>query len=479
MDKHSLSRREFLLASAGTAASVALAACAPKAATTPAAGGGGEVAATPAPVEAVALQWGMYSYEPWVIFLKEMFAKYTEKNPNVTVEVVVAPWDDYWPKVEAMAAAGTPLNVSICEPQYFLPWWERGMLLELTPILETVDSSIFFPQVTCSRYYNPDTKFLGCTSGGKLIPAWPGNGTAHVVYMNLDLLEKSGLEYPSEDWTWDDFSQYCIALTIDKNGKHPGESGYDKQNGDQYAISSGFAFTYGWVQAEWIWHAGGMRWDNEQTKCMLTEDAAMEAITYMYDLGVDKGCAPPPGGFEGIAQPFLTNKIAMEITGTWNVDPFAAELTDFKWDIQRMPVGPGGQDKRLSHTGWGNDLAIFKESKNLEAAKEVFKWAMMTKEGCAYFGRAGIPLVRDAVDDEWLNRPEGKHLPPHREIQIKCVEKENGYNTMEPAGPKDLDLYDVFTVESDKLRLGQTTPEEFATNCCDGFNKVWAATSTG
>jgi multiple sugar transport system substrate-binding protein len=472
---NTFSRRDFLRVAGLGAGGALLAACQPQATQPPAeATKPAEGAPTPPPAEEVTLQWGMYSYEPWVIFLKEMFAKYKESHPNITVEVVVAPWDEYWPKIEAMASAGTPLNVSICEPQYFLPWWERGMLLELTPIVETVDTSIFFPNVVCSRYYNADTKFLGCNSGGKLIPAWPGNGTAHVVYLNLDLLEKAGLEYPSESWTWDDFSEYAIALTVDRNGKHPGESGYDKENGDQYGTDSGFAFQYGWVVVEWIWHAGGLRWNNEQTKCHLTDDPALEAIKYIYNLAIEKGTSPPPGGFEGIAQPFLTGKIGMHITGTWNVDPWAKELTDFAWDIQRLPVGPGGEENRWCHTGWGNDLAIFKECKYLEETKEVFRWAMMTKEGCAYFGRAGIPLVRDAVDEEWLNRPDGKHIPAHRELQIKCIEFENGYNTLEPAGPRDLDLYDAFGVEMDKLRLGQTTPEEFATNCCAAFEKIWA-----
>ncbi|MCJ7737206.1 MAG: twin-arginine translocation signal domain-containing protein, partial [Anaerolineae bacterium] len=60
-------RRSFLKFAGTTAAAAVLAACAPAApAEEPS-----EDPAEPAAPEAVELQWAMYQYEPWLIFLKE------------------------------------------------------------------------------------------------------------------------------------------------------------------------------------------------------------------------------------------------------------------------------------------------------------------------------------------------------------------------------------------------------------------------
>ncbi|NLE43255.1 MAG: extracellular solute-binding protein [Chloroflexi bacterium] len=470
-----LDRRSFLKVAGGTAAAAVLAACAPTSPATQApAEQSADQPAEPPAAEDVTLQWAMYQYEPWLLFLKEMFAEYKESNPNVSVELVEAPWGEFWPKLESMAAAGDPVNISICEPQYFLPWWERDLLLDLNPLADTVDESIFFPYVRCSCLYNEETQFMGCSSGGSVLPAWPGNGVAWIVYMNMDMVKAAGLDYPDENWTWDDWREYAIAMTIDANGNHPGQSDFDKNNVEQY----GTCHVFGWADRKaiksWIYHAGGRHWDDEQTKCMMTDPEALAAINDMYDLATKLGTSPAPGGFEGIAQPFLTGKIGMHMTGSWNVDPWATELTDFEWDIARLPIGPGGPDSRFGHTGWGNQLAIFKGSSNQDETQEIFKWALMTKEGTSYFGRAGIPLVRDAVDSAWLDFPDGKHLPAHRELQVTCMEEENANNTIEPAGPKNNDLYTVIQTAMDEIRLDRITPDEFAQQCCEGFEKVWA-----
>ena len=54
------------------------------------------------PAESVKLTLGIWdvNQEPG---MKAMMEKFTEANPNISVEVQVTPWDEYWTKMEAAA----------------------------------------------------------------------------------------------------------------------------------------------------------------------------------------------------------------------------------------------------------------------------------------------------------------------------------------------------------------------------------------
>ncbi|HEX3044121.1 MAG TPA: hypothetical protein VHY08_05145 [Bacillota bacterium] len=58
---------------------------------------------------------------------------------------------------------------------------------------------------------------------------------------NKDVLEKAGAPLPPTDykkgWTWDRFVEYCKKITTDKNGKHPGDSGFDPDKIVKYGVS--------------------------------------------------------------------------------------------------------------------------------------------------------------------------------------------------------------------------------------------------
>lgn len=432
------------------------------------------VAPTAAPKGPVTLRWGTYTFEAYVVRQKQLFENYKKLHPEVTVELIVAPWNEYWTKIEAQAAAGDPINVSKCEPQFSIPWGKRGLMLDIKPLVDTVDPKTFVgPDVMCADLINTTTFFQGCKSGGNTMWSFPGNGSAFVVYLNMKLLKEAGLEYPKEDWTWDDFKKYAIALTKDAKGKHPGESGFDKDNRVQYGTCHLFGLGDEKCLKSFIWHAGGRRWSDDYTKCMYSEPKAQEALTFMQDLGVTTGTSPIPGGFEGIAQPFLTGKIGMHVQGGWNVDPWATDLTDWEFDIQRLPIGPAGPDFRYSHTGWSNSVCMFKGAKNQDEAWELYKYALMTKEGSQLC--TNTPTVKAAVEDKaWMDYPAGKHIPKHREILLTCLAKEAGINQLEPAGLPSADMINVVANELPKLALGRAKPKEWADTVCAGIQAVWA-----
>src|SRR5262245_36613213 len=99
-----VSRRQFLLASAGIVSVAALAACtAPGVA--PAAGSGSAAAPSGAPVEISFMGWGGTEEDQGVRAAVEVFEK---EEPGIKVTWIQTPDADYATKFLAQIAAGTP-----------------------------------------------------------------------------------------------------------------------------------------------------------------------------------------------------------------------------------------------------------------------------------------------------------------------------------------------------------------------------------
>src|SRR5207244_3849477 len=83
----------------------------------------------------------------------------------------------------------------------------RGAL-DLAPDLPRVD-------VDLTRY---DATVLGIFRRGDAVYALPRGYTPLVIVYNRDLLDRSGIAYPGDDWTWDDFLRIARRLTRDTDG---------------------------------------------------------------------------------------------------------------------------------------------------------------------------------------------------------------------------------------------------------------------
>ena len=59
---------------------------------------------------------------------------YHEKNPDITVEIQVTSWDEYWTKLEAAATSNTLPDVFWMHTNYILQYADNGMLADLTDL---------------------------------------------------------------------------------------------------------------------------------------------------------------------------------------------------------------------------------------------------------------------------------------------------------------------------------------------------------
>ncbi|PYO96111.1 MAG: hypothetical protein DMD60_11595 [Gemmatimonadetes bacterium] len=85
---------------------------------------------------------------------------------------------------------------------------DRGGALDLAPYLARVG-------VDLARY---DPEVLAIFRRGQALYALPRGYAPVMVAYNRDLLDRAGIAYPTEDWTWDDFLRTARRLTRDRDG---------------------------------------------------------------------------------------------------------------------------------------------------------------------------------------------------------------------------------------------------------------------
>jgi multiple sugar transport system substrate-binding protein len=331
MDGTRISRRRFLQVGAMTAAGATMAACAAPAAPAPApeqpaaeAPEAVEPTAPPAeaPAEAPAAEvtniqfsgWGNEEEDQGVQAAIKVFEE--QNGGTVKVEWLHIPDTNVYPdKILAMAAAGAPPDTGFIINGVLRTWVKEGLLLDITDMLKAD------PVIGVPGYFIEPQEEQRCSYDGR----WYGIGSCWVaphVYYNAESFEEAGIEPPtnnaSEAWTWSTLLENARKLTVDTAGKHPGESGFDPESVDRYAIQ--------WPTWSIPLHAaiqsnGGQWLDSETQLLALDTPEATEALQAVADLMLVEHVMPQAAAMESLGmsntQMLENKKLAMAVDGSW------------------------------------------------------------------------------------------------------------------------------------------------------------------
>jgi len=312
--KKDISRREFLkLAGLASSAGV-LAACQTSGTETEAPASEEEVSdVPPAPenVEITFTGWGGTEEDEGVQAAIKVFE---EDNPNIKVTWIHTP-ENYTEKIMAMTAAGTPPDTAFIYNTEFQGYAKDGLLLDITSPLKAD------PVVGAADYFIEPQEEERCTRDGK----WYGIGSCWVaphIYYNAAIFEEAGIEPPSNDpdeaWDWDYFLEVAKQLTIDANGNHPGDDGFDSDNMERWAVD--------WPTWSIPLHAaiasnGGKWMDYDTGLVAIDQPEATEALQAVADLQLVHKVAPRATALEQLGmsntQMLENGKLAMAVDGSW------------------------------------------------------------------------------------------------------------------------------------------------------------------
>lgn len=461
--KRALSRREMLglLCSAG--GTIAIAACAPRA--TPSA-----QEATAAPAEATEAPVGpteapqatspapgegkirlrFYANadtnrNTWMTDVA--FVEFQALHPEVTMEAIVVPWDEFDPKLSSMFAAGDLPEIfgnwgSTSYAEYVL----RGMAIFQEELIAVEAEALDLEDI-------PQNIIEGLKVQGKLV-GLPMYILGTHTFINKSLFDAAGLEYPptswdDTSWTWDRMVDVAKRLT----------QNYDDPTVGQYGISYGMASP---EELPWLW--GHEIWSPEAyatsiaKQIDITAPAAVEAYQAWADLVCKHRVAPDAAVNQALSAaggPFLSGKLAMEVTGDWGFDTLRQAGEAFKWGAAALPRGPKGD---LKDAVYADPIHISAQTPYKDQAWEFVKYCY-SKEGMrGYTLATAWPPSRMSLLPDWVG------LWP-QEVQAEFKETLEGawkYGEVTPwnriAGYSQ--FYDILYAELDPAILCEATMEE-------------------
>jgi multiple sugar transport system substrate-binding protein len=294
-----------------------LAACGDTAATEeqPAAEEGGEPEAVSGePVELVFSVWG----DPAELAILQAIADdFTAANPNVNVTVNVSDWDTYWDKLQTQLAAGNPPDVFAMDAPLYPDYQSRGVLKNLQPFIDKDEYDLSGYYETSLQCYETPNGYFGL----------PRDIQPSVLYYNKDMFDAAGVPYPDDTWTWETLVENGKKLTKDSDGDG---------TTDQFALWADL-WDMELIWASLIWQNQGEVLNEDFSKTLLGEEAAMGAWEFVHSLIFEHGIMPGPSVAEQFGDPFESGNAAMTTAGHWVVPFYNA--VDFAWDVAPLPKG--------------------------------------------------------------------------------------------------------------------------------------------
>lgn len=266
--------------------------------------------------------------------LQAIVDAFEDVNPDIKVEVTTLPYDDYWTALQTDLAAGTVADVFDIEYANYPSYQANGVLAPL--------------EIANADAYR--ASLIDAYSTGGTSYALPSSFSTVVLYYNADLFDAAGIDYPTNEWTWEDERAAAEALTDQAAGVW----------GDHQPISF---YEYYKVLAQ----NGGQFLNNDGTAVAFNTPAGLAAAEWL----VNKSGTVMPTIEQGQGSPdfdtnlFTEGKLAMLHTGIWVFGSVAD--VPFNWDIA---VEPGNSAQ--ASAVFSNAVGVSAASEHIEAAT---KWA--------------------------------------------------------------------------------------------------------
>jgi len=312
--------------------------------------------------------------------------EFQEAQSDISVELSFEAWDDYMTRLPTLFAGGAAPDVIHQHMSIVQDYGSRGALENLAPYMER-DS------ISQDSYIA--ALFEAFSNDGNVL-AFPKDSAAWGIYYNRTKFDEAGLDYPSDDWTFEDFREIVRTLTIDEGGRRGVDEGFSPgDNMQQRAISW---VTPGPTVSEnvrgFIRARDGDWYDEATSETLVTAQPAIDHFQMFHDMRCIEHSTPTDALAAGQGDPFRQGLTAMAV-GFHNMDYFLREEgIAFDWDVTYIPAGAGGQFVPVGASGW----AIPSSAENKDAAWELIKYLMSAdvQTRIGENGRWGVSY-RDAI----------------------------------------------------------------------------------
>lgn len=425
----------------------------------------GDTPATEAPAEeeVVTITYSYWGTPDEAASVQAVADKFHEEYPNIKVEVMAIPNEEYTTKLNTLATANQLPDCGIMNENGVLDFASKGLLADISSMYEGADAM--------------PLESITFKSEGKPV-AYSAANEILFMYYNKDMFDAAGLPYPSasEAMTWDEFIETAKLLTLDANGKNAADPAFDPENIVQYGC---VVDNWTWQLEVWALSNGG-RWFSEDGKeCTINDPAVIESIQKVADLTLVEHVMPYNAGLEdnGIQRSIATGNVAMATGGAWNVGTCLNGARDdigLNYGVARLP-----KMEREVTICTGGPQVVFSQTEHPEEAMEFIKWYMKEENSWDSLIATGIwmPILEKYYTDpelteKWINNP---NFPDQEEYKAAVVDyaMEAAESTCWYYIPHTNDFINLLRSVLGPVWTGEQTAEQAITENYDALNDIF------
>ena len=243
--------------------------------------------------------------------LQQIADEWTAES-GVKVSIEVVDWDNYWTLLEAGASGGQMPDVFWMHSNTAQMYMENDLLLNLDSYIEADDT------IDLSKYYEGVVKLYNRADNGSQYALPKDHDTIALLY-NKALFDKYGVEYPTDDWTWEDLRDAAAKIT--EAGKADQVYGFAMNTSNNQD---------GWYNIVYDYGAQIITDDHKGTTIGSDEGkAAMEMLRQILEVAAPQATVAETGT-ENL---FKSGKTAMISQGSWMINSFytAENAADYAW----------------------------------------------------------------------------------------------------------------------------------------------------
>ena len=335
--------------------------------------------AAPAAVEQVEISfWHTYNEDGTEndTLVNTLIPLFEESHPNIKVNPVSVPYDNFREKLLAAISAGTAPDLIRSDIIWVPELAEIGALTALNEVMPDFEEfkSVVFEGPLSTNFWNGNYYGL------------PLDTNTKVWLYNDALYTSAGIEVPT---SMDELEGACQAIKA--------------VNPDAYLYAGDGL--YPWVTLPWVWSFGGSITDEAITTATgyinsPESVAAYELLLKLYD----EGCIAPIIMGDGVDtfSGFASGIYASMDNGPWSYSILNGQFPDFTFSAALFPAGEAGS---IDIVG-GEDINLMSQSQHPEEAMEFIRFVLSQEYQLKMMEVGQIPVRNDLSDtDAVKNHP--------------------------------------------------------------------------
>lgn len=319
--------------------------------------------------------------------LQDMIDEFNESHPDIVVskDSGGVNSDRMLQKVTAGLQAGTYPDIAYIYGSDLANLAAGDQLVNLT---DAIDSG----EIDWDRFEQPAIDAVTVDGQPRAVPAFIDN--LAVVY-NKDIFDAAGVDYPTDDWTWDDFLSAAAKL----NDPGAGIAGFGwPGTGDEDTT---------WRIWPMVWQGGGEIVSEDGESVGFDGEPGEQALEQVARAADDGSVyIDSTAGAERMQQLFASGKMAMNIAGPYSLPEYVD--ADVNYGVAELP---SFTDEHTTIAGPDTWAVFDNGSERVAAALEFLNWFSEPDQQIRWISEAGsLPLTTDISEAKGFEQYE-KSLP--------------------------------------------------------------------